>query len=97
MIEIQCARGRHSVIRCQDYLSAQSSDGSRRRHDDDLVKAVDDVISCEHQNGPTLIWKPKGIPADLAALHPRSSQPSASQASSSSSAENSSREGGTAR
>src|SRR5450759_5813099 len=94
MIEIQRARGRHPVIRCQDYLSRQSPNCSRRRYDDDLVQTVDNVISCENQNRPPLIGKPKRIPADLATLHPISSQPSASQASGSSSAENSSREGG---
>jgi hypothetical protein len=39
----------------------------------------------------TLIWKSKGVPADLSALHATFSQPSASQARGSSSLANSSR------
>src|SRR5258708_38173084 len=97
MIEIKRARSRHPVVGCQDYLSCQSPNCSRRRYDDDLVQTVDDVISRENQNGPPLIRKAKRIPADLATLHPISSQPSASQASGSSSPANSSRAAGTDR
>src|ERR1017187_6010498 len=97
VIEIKRARRRHPVINGQDHLSCQSSDCSRRRYHDDLVQPIDDNISCENQDRPPLIGKPKRIPADLTTLPPTSSQPAASQASGSSSAENSSREGRTDR
>src|ERR1017187_1610968 len=94
VVEVQRARGRHPVVRRQDYLSRQSTNCPRRRYDDDLVQTFNDGVSSENQHRPPLIGKPKGVPADLAALHWTPSQPPASQASGSSSAENSSREGG---
>ena len=73
MIEIKCARRRHPVIDGQNYLSRQSSNRSRRRYYDDLVQPIDDVITCENQNRPPLIGKPKRILADLTTPHPTSS------------------------
>src|ERR1035437_5911423 len=48
----------------QNHLSRQSSNRSRRRYYDDLVQPIDDVITCENQNRPPLIGKPKRIPAE---------------------------------
>jgi hypothetical protein len=70
MIEIQRARGGHSVIGSQDYFSGQSSNCSCRRYHHDLVELVNDVIPRENKNGPPLIGKPKRIPSDLATFSP---------------------------
>ena len=97
MIEIQGARNRHSVLRCQDYFGGQSAYCSCSRHDDDFVQLVNNIVSSENENGAALVGEAKRIPADLSSLQTTFSQSSPSQANASSSAENSSLVGGIAR
>jgi hypothetical protein len=59
VIEIQRTFGWHPITRRQDDLGRQSSNRSRRRYYDDFVQVVDDFTSCENQNWPSLVGKPK--------------------------------------
>jgi hypothetical protein len=66
VIEIQRAHGWHAVLIGQDYLRRQSPNRSRSRYNNNFVQAVDEFTSREDENGPALVGKPKGVPADLA-------------------------------